>query len=124
MKKALPDYDLSTEGEENLPISSALTSALSDSDLPETAENPAQNLAVKAFLFLAVDAERARRFAAETGLSRETLRSAAASADILRGVLDYLAGNESLLLAFIANCGIELAEFERARDFLSDQTES
>jgi hypothetical protein len=124
LKKALPDYDLSTVRPENLPISSASMSEPFNIDPPEALENPAQNLAVKAFLFLAVDAERARRFAAETGLSRENLRAAAASDDILRGVLDYLAGNESLLLAFIANCGIEPAEFERARDFLSDQTES
>ena len=123
MKKALPDYDLSTVREENLPISPVSTSDPSDSDPPETVENSAQDLAVKAFLFLAVDAERARRFAAETGLSRETLRAAAASNDILRGVLDYLAGNESLMLAFIANCGIEPTEFERARDVLSDEAE-
>jgi Protein of unknown function (DUF3572) len=124
LKKALPDYDLSTVRQENLPISPASTSKPCDSDPPEIVENPAQDLAVKAFLFLAVDAERARRFAAETGLSRDNLRAAAASNDILRGALDYLAGNESLLLAFIANCGIEPAEFESARDILSGQTES
>lgn len=114
MKKALPDYDLSTEPEENLPFP-----AVAPSESSESVEDPAQDLAIKAFLFLAVDAERARRFAAETGLGRENLRAAAESPDILHGVLDYLAGNESLLLAFTENCGIELADFERAHAALS-----
>ncbi len=114
MKKALPGYDLSTVPEENLPFPT-----VAPSDCIEAVENSPEDVALKAFLFLAVDPERARRFAAETGLGRENLRVAAESPDILHGVLDYLAGNESLLLAFTENCGIALIEFENARASLS-----
>lgn len=82
------------------------------------AEEAAQDLAVKAFIFLSVDAERARRFAAETGLGHDNLR-ASKRRDLLNGVLDYLAGNESLLLAFASNCGIDPADIARASAILS-----
>jgi hypothetical protein len=115
LKKAVPGYDLSTMAEENLPFPTEVSS----SDSTETVEDSPEDVALKGFLFLAVDPERARRFAAETGLGRENLRAAAESPDILNGVLDYLAGNESLLLAFTENCGVALDNFERAHAALS-----
>lgn len=78
----------------------------------------AQELAVRAFVFLALDVDRARRFAAESGLSPENLRAAAETPEFLQGVLDYFLRDESLLLAFSANCGVDPADVPRARDSL------
>jgi hypothetical protein len=83
----------------------------------------AQELAVRAFIFLAADSGRARRFAADCGLSPENLRTAAESPDFLIGVLDYFAADESLLLTFVTNCGIDPADVQRARDALSSPAE-
>jgi hypothetical protein len=82
---------------------------------PETA----QELAVRAFVFLAVDAERARLFAAQSGLSPENLREAAETPEFLEGVLDYFMSDESLLLAFTSNCSIDPADVARARASLA-----
>lgn len=81
----------------------------------------AQELAVRCVVYLALDANRGRRFAAESGLSSENLRQAAQTPEFLRGVLDYFMQDESLLLAFAANCGIDPADLPRARESLNPQ---
>ncbi|MGB8277698.1 MAG: DUF3572 family protein [Methylovirgula sp.] len=88
-----------------------------------SARELAQELAVRAFIFLAADADRARRFAAATGLCPEHLRTAAETPDFLAGVLDYFAADESLLLSFAANCSIDPADVRRARACLSPSAE-
>lgn len=90
----------------------------------ESAREAAEELAIKALIFLAADAERVERFAALSGLSIENLRTAAESPDFLAGVLDHLAGDESLLLAFAANSGIDPAHVQRARAILSPSSEA
>lgn len=82
----------------------------------------AETLAANVLLFLATDVERLQRFAQISGLGLENLRSVADSPAFLSGVLDYLAGDESLLLAFAANAGIDPSEIERARAALSTPT--
>ncbi|MHB2165944.1 DUF3572 domain-containing protein [Alsobacter sp. R-9] len=62
-------------------------------------------IAVEALGFLASDAERLDRFLALTGLSPETIRAAAGTPGFLAAVLDHLAQDESLLVAFAANAG-------------------
>jgi hypothetical protein len=112
LKKAIPGSDLSTEGRRKL-------SAPADAPGRGMTQETAQELAVRAFVFLAVDANRARRFAAATGLGPENMRNAAESPDFLQGILDYFAADESLLLTFTANCGIDPADVHRARIALS-----
>jgi hypothetical protein len=86
-------------------------------------QETAQELAVRAFVFLAADPSRARRFAAASGFRPENLRTAAETPDFLAGVLDYFAADESLLLTFTANCGIDPADVPRARAALSPRRE-
>jgi hypothetical protein len=67
-----------------------------------TSEEEAQGLAIEALTWLGEDAERLQRFLALSGLGPQNLRSAAAESGFLGAVLDHLAGNEALLLAFAA----------------------
>ena len=60
----------------------------------------AESLAIKALAFLASDPERLGRFLAITGLGPETIRKAASNPGFLVAVLDYLANDETLLVAF------------------------
>jgi hypothetical protein len=74
-------------------------------------------------VFLAADSERLEGFAATSGLNAENLRAAAESPEFLAAVLDHLASDESLLLAFAANSGIDPADVQRARAVLSPRLE-
>ena len=89
----------------------------------ESLRAAAEELAVKALIFLAADEERTRRFAEISGLCLENLRGAAKSPDFLAGVLDYLASDESLLLAFAANSCLDPAQVQRAQAILSPLSE-
>jgi hypothetical protein len=79
----------------------------------------AESLAIDALAFLASDVERLGRFLSLTGLSPETIRQAARSRHFMAAVLDHLAGDESLLLAFAANHGIDPARVLQARESLA-----
>lgn len=60
----------------------------------------AEGLAISALSFFAEDPERLGRFLSVTGLGPETLRTAAGEPGFLVSVLEYLLGDESLLLVF------------------------
>lgn len=60
----------------------------------------AAQLAIAALSFIAEDGEVLGRFLTATGLGPETLRAAAGEPGFLAAVLEYLMGDESLLLAF------------------------
>ena len=60
----------------------------------------ARALAIEALAFLAADETRLERFLAVTGLGPHNLRRAAADSGFLASVLDYLAADEPLLVAF------------------------
>ncbi len=60
----------------------------------------AERLAVAALSFLAEDPEALGDFLTATGLGPETLRAAAGEPGFLVAVLEYLMGDESLLLVF------------------------
>jgi len=83
----------------------------------------AQDLAIGALVFLAADPEKLDGFAATSGLNAENLRAAAESPEFLAAVLDHLASDESLLLAYAANSGIDPADVQRARAVLSPRLE-
>jgi hypothetical protein len=75
----------------------------------------AELLAIAALTFLSEDPERLGRFLAETGLEPEGLRSAATTPGFLPAILDYLIGNEPLLLDFASFQSIDPAAVPAAR---------
>lgn len=83
----------------------------------------AESLAVQALTFLAGDPERLARFLALTGIGPDQIRAAAATPGFLAGVLDHVASDEALVLAFADQAGIDPAEIGRARTVISDQKE-
>ena len=78
----------------------------------------AELLAVSALSFLAEDPERLGRFLAETGLETQNVREAAKMPGFLPAVLDYLIGNEQLLIEFAAGQVIDPADVPAARILL------
>ena len=68
---------------------------------PENAEA----VAIEALGWLAGEPERLERFVALCGLGPDNLRQAAAAPGFLAAILDYLAANESLLIAFAGDSG-------------------
>lgn len=91
--------------------------------LPDPDEE-AEALAIDALGFLAEDVERLGRFLALTGLDPSRLREAARAPGFFASVLDHLAGDESLLLAFCANRRHDPARFARLCERLSAPRES
>ena len=77
-----------------------------------------QIIALKALAFLASDGDRLGAFLAACGLGPADLKSGARNPQFLAGVMDYLLGNESLLLTFAENAGIDPGAIAGARRFL------
>jgi hypothetical protein len=73
-----------------------------------------QDLAVEALLFLAAEGARLERFLAVTGLGPHNLRRAADDPGFPVSVLDYLAGDERLLVAFAEETGRKPEDVMRA----------
>lgn len=74
------------------------------SPIPNLAES--QAIAVKALMFLANDLDELGRFLAATGLGPENLRQAARDPDFLCAVMDHMAQDERLLIAFANDAGL------------------
>lgn len=79
----------------------------------------AETIALRALAFLAADPSRLEPFLAATGLGPATLRAAAQEPGFLAGVLDHVAGNDSLLLEFAANLSLNPEIVAQARAALS-----
>jgi hypothetical protein len=84
----------------------------------------ARSLAVGALAFIAADSDRLNRFLNLTGLGPDNLRTAAADPAFLGSVLDYLAADEELLIAFAADAGLKPEAVARAHAALCGPTES
>jgi hypothetical protein len=82
-------------------------------------QDAARELAITALAFLAGMPEELSRFLALSGIHPEAIRAAAAEPGFLGGVLAYIAGNESTLLAFAANAAIAPEDVEKARVILA-----
>ena len=78
----------------------------------------AESLAIQALTFLGGDQERLARFLAVSGIGPQSIRSAARHAGFLAGVLEYLATDEALLLAFAAEAQVAPSEIDKARRVL------
>jgi hypothetical protein len=87
--------------------------------ISEERKAAAIELAIAALSFLAGETERLERFLALTGLGPQSLRAAAREPSFLLGVLDHVAGDETLLLAFANENGIDPEDVGRARDALA-----
>jgi uncharacterized protein DUF3572 len=81
-------------------------------------QDTARSLAVSALAFIAADSDRLARFLSLTGLGPDTLRSAAADPAFLSSVLDYLAADEGLLVAFADHAGLKPEDVLRAHQLL------
>jgi hypothetical protein len=79
----------------------------------------AEGLAIAALAFIAGEPERLGRFLALTGIGPESIRAAAHEPRFLLGVLDHLAGEEPLLLAFAAENSIPPSAVMEARDTIA-----
>lgn len=62
---------------------------------------------------LAEDPRQLAEFMATTGYSPGTLRAAIGTGELERGLIDYFAGNEPLLLALCANNNLKADDFMR-----------
>ncbi|HVY42110.1 MAG TPA: DUF3572 domain-containing protein [Hyphomicrobiaceae bacterium] len=82
----------------------------------------AEEIAANALAFVAADARRLGQFLSATGLSPDELRRRASSPGMLLAILDYLLQEESLLLVFAANAGIDPADVGPARQLLAGST--
>ena len=90
---------------------------------PQLSKAAAESIAIEGLTFLAGNPARLDRFLALSGLGRDNLRAAAGEPGFLAGVLDHLASDESLLLAFAANTRHAPATIAKARDILSPPAE-
>ncbi|MGQ4272971.1 DUF3572 domain-containing protein [Terrihabitans sp. B22-R8] len=75
----------------------------------------AEELAGRALLFFAGDAERLGSFLAASGLDPRRIREVAGETGFLVGVLDYILADEPLLLAFAMEEGIRAEHVMQAR---------
>jgi hypothetical protein len=82
-----------------------------------------ESIAIEVLTFLAGNPARRDRFLGQSGLGRDNLRAAAGEPGFLAAILDHLASDESLLLAFAANTGHAPATIAKARDILSPSAE-
>ena len=76
-------------------------------------------LAIQALAFIAGDPEHASRFLALSGIAAGDLRRAAGDPGFLLGVMDYLVGDEPLLLSFAAQAGLGPEAVVGAHDRMS-----
>lgn len=83
------------------------------------ASKAAEVLAIQALTFIAADAERLGRFLAISGIGPDRIRAASAEPNFLAGVLDYVAGDEELLIAFAGDARIDAREIARAQTALA-----
>ena len=86
---------------------------------PIAATEAAEQLAILGLNYLASDPEILLRFLEATGLGPQTLREAARDPAFLASVLRYMTQDESLLLAFAANVGVEPGQVAAADAVLS-----
>jgi hypothetical protein len=90
---------------------------------PQLTKAAAESIAIEVLTFLAGNPGRLDRFLALSGLGRDSLRAAAGEPGFLAAILDHLASDESLLLAFAARAGHAPATIAMARDILSPPAE-
>jgi hypothetical protein len=84
-------------------------------------QEAATSLAIAALTFIAGEPERLDRFLTLTGVDPGDIRTAAREPGFLLGVLEHLAGDETLLIAFANQNDIDPDEVLRARHALAGE---
>jgi hypothetical protein len=84
-----------------------------------TGRESAERLAIEALGFIAGETDSLARFLAASGIGPATLRRAAAEPAFLAGVLDFLLGDELLLIAFAAHANVPPERVGQARRALA-----
>ena len=82
------------------------------------AANAAKSLAIEALAFLVEEPERLGRFLALTGLDPAAVRRLAREPSFFAAVLEHVAADQHLLLAFAAQTQRDPAEVDAARAVL------
>ena len=82
----------------------------------------AQVIALNALAFLAADGDRLRRFLGLTGLTPEAIRAHVIELSFLYGVLEHLRADQSLLLIFTEQQGLEPGVIDSACRLLEEAT--
>jgi hypothetical protein len=80
-----------------------------------TSRKDGEELALAALGFLAAEPDRLERFLALSGLGPENLRAAAADPGFFAAVLDYVLGDQPLLLGLAAERGVPPERIVAAR---------
>jgi len=91
--------------------------------LKKPVQNPrevAEIVAVQALSFIAGDPERLGLFLAETGIGPETLRTAAADAQFLASVLDFVLRDDVTVKVFAGAAHLHPTNIAAAHQALSD----
>jgi hypothetical protein len=91
--------------------------------LKKPVHNPkevAEIVAVQALGFIAGDPERLGLFLAESGIGRETLRTAAADPQFLASVLDFVLRDDATVKAFANVSQLHPTNIAAAREVLGD----
>jgi hypothetical protein len=83
-------------------------------------QDEARVIALKALTFLVADPNRLSRFMALTGTAPETIRASASMPGFLSGVLEYLCGDQSLLLGLAGLEEIDPDRIEAAARCLAE----
>jgi len=79
----------------------------------------AESLAVDTFAWLAGETDALARFMAISGVDQKTLRAAAADPGFLCGVLDFVTGDDALLMAYAGHAGVRPERLVAARRTLN-----
>jgi hypothetical protein len=87
----------------------------------EQRQAAAEELAIAALGFIAAEPERLGRFLAVTGIGPDSIRQAAREPHFLAGVLEHIAGDERMLMAFAAEIAIDPSDVIPARDTLAGE---
>ena len=94
------------------------------SDRSDDAPPAAEALIARVLQFFVADSDRLMRFFDVTGLTADTIRSAANAPGFAAPVLDYMLGDEALLQRFAAETGTQPEALLRARAGLDGRGEA
>jgi hypothetical protein len=81
-----------------------------------------EHLAIQALTYLGEESDRLARFLALSGLDPHAIAGAARDPQFLAGVLEYVAGDERLLVAFAAHAQVAPEMLAAGRNLLSGQS--
>jgi hypothetical protein len=89
--------------------------------MPSMTPERAEVLALKGLGWLAGQDDGIQRFLTQSGIDAETLRDAAGSTGMNVALLDFLLGNEDMLLPFCESLSIAPKEVHMARHVLGGE---